>query len=302
MILKKRILLPVFAAFMIFSGAQAKEAATPTELTQTAYKYIGVPYVYGGSTTSGFDCSAFTQTVFKDLGFSIPRTTGGQYTTGQNIAKSNLQVGDLVFFNTMGSGVSHVGIYIGESKFIHSQTGQGVSVSSLNDPYYWGKRYLGAKRVAALTAGEVKKAAIDFTVYASRAEVAMQLAEALNLDTSKTAAVFKDVKENAKYTGAATALHKLGIFSGDEKGKFNPSSPITRAQLAKILVVAFDLQQKGDAPTFADVPKSHWAHDYVATLASTNITSGKGDGNFAADEFVTIKHLQAFIDKAAQVK
>ena len=72
------------------------------------------------------------------------------YDTGTAVDKSDLAVGDLVFFNTSGRGVSHVGIYIGESKFIHSMTGTGVTITDINDKWYWGSRYVGAKRVATV--------------------------------------------------------------------------------------------------------------------------------------------------------
>ena len=69
------------------------------------------------------------------------------YNQGTYVAKSNLQVGDLIFFNTTGK-VSHVGIYVGSGKFAHASTSKGVMVSAVNDPHYWGSRYVGAKRVA----------------------------------------------------------------------------------------------------------------------------------------------------------
>ena len=145
----KKWLLPVFASFMIFSGigADNAEAATQSELTTIAYKYIGVPYVYGGTTTSGLDCSGYTQLVFKQLGIKLNRTSSGQYSQGTAVAKSNLQVGDLVFYNTSGKGVSHVGIYVGNNKFAHSATSTGVTVTSMSASY-WANRYIGAKRVA----------------------------------------------------------------------------------------------------------------------------------------------------------
>lgn len=71
-----------------------------------------------------------------------------QYQVGESVAKTELQPGDLVFFNTLGNGVSHVGIYYGDGKFIHSQSVKGVSITDINDPQYWGGRYIGAKRIA----------------------------------------------------------------------------------------------------------------------------------------------------------
>lgn len=121
---------------------------TSIELRETAKQYLDIPYVWGGTTTNGFDCSGFVLKVFADLGIELPRTSGIQYQVGKSVAKNELQPGDLVFFNTLGDGVSHVGIYYGNGKFIHSQSVKGVSITDINDPHYWGARFIGAKRVA----------------------------------------------------------------------------------------------------------------------------------------------------------
>ena len=297
---KKKWLLPIFASFMIFTGVGVHnaEAATTTELTNTAKEYIGIPYKYGGTNiNTGIDCSAYTQMVFSKLGISLDRTSKAQYQQGTSISKGNLKTGDLVFFNTSGEGISHVGIYLGNGDFISATTSSGVAIAKLNDSSYWEPRYVGAKRVANFTAGEVKDAAIDFSIYASRGEVALQLAEALQLDTSNTDSSFPDVKPSSKYAGAVMALNKLGVFNGDSNGKFNPGSPLTRAQLAKVLVEAFDLRLQGQAEKFTDVPSSHWASNYVAILSSNKITAGKGDGTFGVSDKVTLKHLNIFIDR-----
>ncbi|OXS76997.1 peptidase [Lysinibacillus sp. KCTC 33748] len=300
--MKKKWLLPIFASFMLFTTTHidSAEAATKTEVTDTASKYLGIPYKYGGTTTSGFDCSGFTSQVFADLGITLNRTSGAQYQQGTAVAKSDLQVGDLLFFNTSGKGVSHVSIYIGDGKMIHSQTNQGVSYSNVNDPYYWGSRYIGAKRVATFDEeqqAEVKKVAIDFTVYASRAEAASQIAKALNLDTSDKNSGFVDIKPTYEHAGAIAAVAKLGIFEGDASGKFNPSSPITRAQIAKVLVIAFGLENAGQEVTFSDVPQDSWANQYVSILASNGVTNGDGNGSFGMDELLKIKELKMFIER-----
>ncbi|MEC0093390.1 C40 family peptidase [Paenibacillus macquariensis] len=107
---------------------------------------IGVTYKTGGTTTNGFDCSGFTRYVFLKLGVNLPRQSGSQYNMGTAVSKSQLRPGDLVFFNTLGKGVSHVGISVGNGKFAHASTSRGVIVSSLSESYY-AKRYVGAKRV-----------------------------------------------------------------------------------------------------------------------------------------------------------
>ncbi|WP_010308775.1 C40 family peptidase [Kurthia senegalensis] len=105
-------------------------------------RFLGVPYVWGGTTPSGFDCSGFTSYVYKHaLGKSIPRTSTAQYASSKKISKSSLQVGDLVFFNTSGGGVSHVSIYAGNNKLLHA-AGNKVKYSNINDGY-WNKRIVG---------------------------------------------------------------------------------------------------------------------------------------------------------------
>ncbi|MEO4054157.1 C40 family peptidase [Solibacillus sp. CAU 1738] len=130
--------------------ASASDFSTK-EVKEIAQKYLGSPYLYGGTTSKGFDCSGYITTVFKELGVSLPRSSASMYGVGESVDKNDLIPGDLVFFNTSGSGISHVGIYLGGGDFIHSQTDIGVSITSINEKYYWADRYVGAKRVASVT-------------------------------------------------------------------------------------------------------------------------------------------------------
>jgi cell wall-associated NlpC family hydrolase len=117
-------------------------------LLDTAYSMLGVRYRYGAASRSATDCSGFTSQVYKSHGVKIPRTSREQATIGQKVAKDELKAGDLVFFKTRRSSrISHVGIYVGNGKFIHASSGKGsVRTDSLNSGYY-ANRYAGARRV-----------------------------------------------------------------------------------------------------------------------------------------------------------
>lgn len=118
------------------------------QIISSAANKLGSTYVYGATGNGGYDCSGLVYAVYKnEMGIELPRTSSAQSGFGTQIGKSNLQEGDLVFFNTAGSGVSHVGIYIGNDQFIHASSGQGkVITSSLSEDYY-AKRYVNATRV-----------------------------------------------------------------------------------------------------------------------------------------------------------
>ena len=129
--------------------AISRAGDTASHLVSTAMGAIGIPYRMGGnSAETGFDCSGFVRAMVKDtIGLLLPRRAEEQAAATEQIKKAELQPGDLVFFNTMRRSFSHVGIYVGDGKFIHSpRTGSHVRVESMNVSY-WQSRFDGARRV-----------------------------------------------------------------------------------------------------------------------------------------------------------
>ena len=120
-----------------------------SEIVSLAQQYLGVPYVYGGSSPSGFDCSGFTMYIFAQVGVKLPHGATSQLSYGASVSRSELQPGDLVFFQDYGAVASHVGIYIGGDQFIHASSSSGnsrcVTVSSLAESYY-ANHYYTARR------------------------------------------------------------------------------------------------------------------------------------------------------------
>ena len=115
-------------------------------VTHTALRYIGVPYVWGGTSYGGVDCSGLVYAVFEHNGIDLPRTADSQFETGQPVTVRDLQPGDLVFFQTYAPGASHVGIYIGGGRFVHASASDGVRIDDLSMDYY-AARYIGARRL-----------------------------------------------------------------------------------------------------------------------------------------------------------
>ncbi|WP_054859388.1 NlpC/P60 family protein [Gracilibacillus sp. JCM 18860] len=120
-------------------------SGTTQQIIQTAKQYQGTPYIWGGVTPNGFDCSGYIQYVYNQYDISLPRTVHEIWNATMQVQKPS--IGDLVFFETYKPGPSHAGIYLGDGKFIHAGASRGVEISTL-DQEYWSKRYLGAKRIS----------------------------------------------------------------------------------------------------------------------------------------------------------
>ncbi|WP_028551300.1 C40 family peptidase [Paenibacillus sp. UNC451MF] len=130
----------------LFCSIQVGSAFAETPLSQAVNEELGAPYKWAGTTAKGFDCSGYTSFVFAKFDIDLPHTSKGQAAIGTTVSQDELRPGDLVFYNTDGKGISHVGIFVGDGKFYHSATNQGVTVTKLSDSYYT-KRFVTAKRI-----------------------------------------------------------------------------------------------------------------------------------------------------------
>ncbi|WIV10714.1 C40 family peptidase [Proteiniborus sp. MB09-C3] len=124
-----------------------KSTTNVSKVIEYAYNSIGKPYVYGDTGKKGYDCSGLVYSIFLQIGVELPRSSSSQASSGVLVKKEDLIAGDLIFFNTNGKGVSHVGLYIGDGKMIHASTSsKKVKIDEINSSYY-GKRYVTARRI-----------------------------------------------------------------------------------------------------------------------------------------------------------
>ncbi|SDI63473.1 C40 family peptidase [Alteribacillus bidgolensis] len=319
----------------VFSFQPGAADAKGDQIVEEARKHLGTPYKYGGTTPSGFDCSGFTGYVFDKAGEDLPRTAAQQYNVGKSVKKSNLQKGDLVFFSN-GSSISHNGIYIGNGKFIHSSSSNGISISKVDDPYYWGSRYKGAKRVIDEKEEGVKSETLEplpdgqyhdvkegFWAYNSinslsqdgiingysdstfkpsksitRAQAATLLMKALDLPRNGKDSRFNDVSSKHEHATAIKAADEAGLITGNENGEFMPEDPMTRQQMAVVFYRAFDLEGTEYDGDFVDVSTDHRYHKHISAIAGSGIASGNENGEYEPGRETTRAHFSVFLENA----
>lgn len=123
------------------------DKATAQRAAEYAHGMVGKPYRYGGNSPSGFDCSGLVQYSYSRAGLPVPRTTESQRQTSVAISSQSLRAGDLLFFDQEGRKSSHVGIYVGDGRFVHApSSGKRVRIDQL-DARYWQKHFAGARRI-----------------------------------------------------------------------------------------------------------------------------------------------------------
>lgn len=280
------VLIAILSLSTLFPPIGKAAESISSQVVSIAKDNLGAPYRSGGSSPSGFDCSGFTSYVFNKVGIELSRRSEDQYNDGTKVEKANLIAGDLVFFKTTSSSrISHVGIYIGSNEFIHASTSKGVTIDSINDPYYWASRYVGGTRVIEEEEEEATEE-VDAALIAS-------LAPGEYLDIPKTYWAYD----------AITSLSKAGIISGTENGKFEPNKIVTRAEVAKMISVSLSLKPvEAKTPTYKDVPANHWAYTYIETLVEKDwFTRADGD-SFKPNEAITRAEVAAIVTKAFDLK
>lgn len=144
--------IPEFVTPTVTEASAGVSSNTPstialTSVIPTALAQQGTPYRWGGSDPSGFDCSGLMQYAFAQHGIALPRQTADQYGIGHQVPAQDIQPGDLVFFQTVSPGPSHVGLMIGDDRFIHAPSSGGVVRIERLSVVYWSRRIIGARRV-----------------------------------------------------------------------------------------------------------------------------------------------------------
>jgi len=129
------------------AGPRAGTEAVGERVAATALDFRGVPYRNGGATPAGFDCSGLVQYVLAHHGLTVPRQTRDQFTTGVRVSRGAIRAGDLVFFSTVASGASHVGIALDDEAFVHAPSSRGVVRVERLTTEYWRTRFVGARRI-----------------------------------------------------------------------------------------------------------------------------------------------------------
>lgn len=334
------MLMVVSVFFSAPSEAQANSQRDNVVRIATQLTTQNIPYQWGGTTTRGFDCSGFVQYVYRQAGITILRTTSEQITQGTHVNRNSLRPGDIVFFNTNNPNSStptHNGIYIGNNRMAHSGSSRGVEITSIGSGSYWGRYYIGARRIIqdappppprssfeTLSVGQYHDVPTGFWAHneirsislqghmngtghsffdpndpITRASVAAVISRMQGLDKRNNHS-FRDVTSGHWATGYIGAVEAAGYMNGVGGGNFQPDRPMTRAEVSTVLRRAFDFGNGSQVRTFSDVGSGHWAHADIQWMASNGITVGNTDGTFSPDRAITRAEFAVFLHRALE--
>lgn len=287
--MKKRLIVMMIAV-MVFTAspfmsneAEASGTVTPNALVEYALKFKGVPYKWGGTTPSGFDCSGYLQYVFNNFGISIPRVSADQQRVGTSISKSNLKPGDLVFFVAQpgNTRISHSGIYVGNGNFVSATSSKGIAVESLNTNPYWAPRYVAAKRYSSV------RETTTTPVAAPKPELPI--------------GQYYDVSKGYWAVNEIKSLSSKGIITGYDISIFKPENPVNRAEAATMIAKAVGLKPV-NGTSFKDVSSAYWANGYINVAKNAGIIDGRGNGYFEPTALITRAEISAMLTRAFALK
>lgn len=274
------ILIVMLIAALPFVSAKEAFAETNDKIGAFAQQFLGAPYLFGGTTPAGFDCSGYIRHVYNNFGVNLPRTTEAQFKVGKAIAQKDLQVGDLVFFeNTYKEGISHSGIYLGDNMFISAKS-KGIEIAKLVSNPYWEQRYVGAKRVTDGLNGVVSNPVITPIAPVNK---------------------FTDMQEAHPAYHAILDLSSKGVINGYLDATFKPEESITRGQAAAMLNRVLKLPVKG-AVHFTDVGKDNKFAVDITAMSNAGILRGYETGAFGINEQLTRVQLAVIVDRAFNMK
>ena len=299
------------------------QASEQKKIVDIAATYVTAqsPYNWGApipcDTVEGCDCSSFTGTVVKKaISYELPRISRDQATIGQNIDITEVQVGDLLFFNTGGSAgetnyISHVGIAIerlpngnivmaNATSYPEPGKVQNDLIKVAEQSGYWYKAFVKAQRINTTT-----KTTVSAPVTKEKEplnEIIKDIPATEPTSAAETVS-FKDMKEGDSYYTAVSTLASKGIINSGKDVAFRPTGTLSRAEAVKIISEALGYKASGNIDkSFKDVAESdHWVGKYLGTFRTKNIMNGYENGNFGVNDSLTSEQLIKILSNAFQL-